>query len=144
MGKEIEAADAGRATAPLARRTRMTGFQKWVVGVLAFAVVAGRWVTRWAYCDQMLSLRITHGCPSLHAGSPHDRRRPPMFSWSLLSGSSSACGEQTSTLGPGRYGGDQASLFRGSVTVRPAVMTKAKSDEAGQFLRSLARVDAHG
>jgi hypothetical protein len=43
-----------------------------------------------------------------------------MFSWSLLSGSSSACGEQTSSLGPGRYGGDQASLFRGSVTVRPA------------------------
>jgi hypothetical protein len=40
----------------------MTGFQKWVVGVLAFAVVAGLWVTRWAYCDQMLSPRITHGC----------------------------------------------------------------------------------
>jgi len=67
LGKEIEAADAspgqlGSALTPPARRRRVTQFQMLVVGVLALAVVAGLWVTRWAYCDQMISSSVTHGC----------------------------------------------------------------------------------
>jgi hypothetical protein len=59
MGKEIEVADASRmqlgsTPTPPARRTHMTQFQMWVVGVLAFAVVGGFWSTRWVYYDQKI------------------------------------------------------------------------------------------
>ncbi len=53
-GRKSEVADASRS-----QISRMTAFQKWVVGVLAFTAVAGLWVTRWAYYDQMISPSMT-------------------------------------------------------------------------------------
>jgi hypothetical protein len=54
LGREIERADASRATASLVQRNRMTRFQKWVVAVLAIAAAGGVWSTRWVYYDERI------------------------------------------------------------------------------------------
>jgi hypothetical protein len=50
-GREGEVADASRS-----QKSRMTGFQKWVVGILVFAFVGGFWSTRWVYYDQKIGV----------------------------------------------------------------------------------------
>jgi hypothetical protein len=52
LGKEIEAADASRATLSPAQRSRMARFWMWVVAVLVIAGAGGFWSTRWVYFNE--------------------------------------------------------------------------------------------
>jgi hypothetical protein len=54
LGREIERADASRATASPNHGSRMTRFQTWMVAVLAIAAAGGLLSTRWAYYNERI------------------------------------------------------------------------------------------